>query len=140
MIVSCWSLEAILFQPRIWHYPEKVLDKEVRTPRDKRQPSFLHGEWRTDSLEAGSGPGTAVSLSWDLAKTEDPLSGRCRLQRDHGLLGWRWPPGSSRQSGQSECQAGHVCSVVWKLLHWYTALGDSFDLSFRPGMPCWHGV
>lgn len=33
-----------------------------------------------------------------------------------------------------------VLAVVWKLLHWFTALRESLDLSFRPSMPGWHGV
>jgi hypothetical protein len=32
-------------------------------------------------------------------------------------------------------------SMAWKMLcRWELLWGDSFDLSFRPSMPCWHGV
>lgn len=100
------SLEDIPFQPRIWRYPEKVLGEEARTPRDKRWPSFLHGEWRTDSLEAGCLDPAPQSV---LAGTLQNRSCSFReMPAAEGPMGW-WVgdgPRPSRQSGQSERQAG----------------------------------
>lgn len=134
------SLEDIPFQPRIWHYPEKVLGEEARTPRDKRWPSFLHGEWRTDSLEAGcldpapqpvlAGTLQNRSCSFrEMPAAEGAWAGGLEMARDP----------LDRVDSQSAGLAA-LRSVVWKLLHWSTALGDSFDLSFRPSVPSWHGV
>lgn len=111
MIVSCWSLEAIPFQPSIWRYPEKVLDKEVRTPRDKRQPSLLHKEWRTDSREAGSGPGTAVSLSWDLAKQKMLFQGGAGRR---GAMGWWVGDGPRDPLDRVDSQSARLAALaVW---------------------------